>query len=226
MISLFTKSGKLDVQYCVCETCNVAHPARTDRIEQEMSEFVLRHRGHSTHVKPEWWHFWMGRKYKGNANIKQAFGGDSSITCTLASLASSATAGRESSAVDNSSNLYFDALVRLDIKLQSGSPANDKLTYVFAYGSEDGTNYTDNATGSDAALTFRSPTNLRLIGTIAMPDSGALTYKSHPLSVAVAFGGILPPKWGVVIQNYTGVTFSATEGDHAKAYNGLYATAV
>jgi hypothetical protein len=226
MIHLFSKSGLLDQQHCVCETCGVSHGARSDRIDQEYREFVLRHRGHSTHIKPEWWHFLFGHKYKGNANIKQAFGGDSSITITLASLASSATGARESTAIDNSSNLYLDALVRLHFKLQTGSPANDQQVYIYCYGSEDGTNYTDNATGSDAGLTLRAPTNLRLIGTIATPTSGGLTYKSHPIPVAVGFGGIMPVKWGIVVNNFTGVTGSATEGDHAKAYNGVYSTAV
>lgn len=217
---------KLDYQYLVCHTCRVKHPARTDRVEQEFHEYALRHRGHSLSIRPEWWEFLFGHRFKGNANIKEAFGGDSSITCTLASLASSTTAGRESTAIDNSSNLYVEALVRLHCKLQAGSPGADKTIYVFAYGSEDGTNYTDNATGSDAALTLRSPSNLRLVGTIATPDSGGLTYKSHPISLAAAFNGVMPSKWGIVILNTSNVTLSATEGDHAKAYNGMYLTAV
>jgi hypothetical protein len=156
------------------------------------------------------------------SSIKLAYGTSTALTCTLASLA---TAGaRECTAVDNTSNLFTDALVYIAAKLQAGSPASDKAIYVYAYGSEDGTNYGDNVTGSDAAVTLRSPTNLRLIGVIAVPDSGALTYKSHPMSVAAAFGGVLPRKWGIVVQNATNVTLSATEGDHAKSYTGVYAT--
>jgi hypothetical protein len=155
------------------------------------------------------------------ADLKIKYGTSAGITCTLASLASSATAARESTAVDNTTNLYVDALVYVACALQAGSPANDKAIYIYAYGSEDGTNYTDNATGSDAAVTTRVPSNLRLIGVISCPDSGALTYKGGPWNVAPAFGGILPRKWGIVIRNYTGVTFSATEGDHTKSYTGI-----
>ena len=156
------------------------------------------------------------------ADLKLKFGTSTAFTLTLASLASSSTAGRESTAVDNTSNLFVDALVRLQCKLQTGSPANDKAIYVYAYGSEDGTNYTDPATGSDAAITLRAPTNLRLIGVISTPDSGGLTYKGGPFSVAQAFGGVLPRKWGIVVQNYSGVTLSATEGDHAYTYTGIH----
>jgi hypothetical protein len=153
------------------------------------------------------------------ADLKQAFGTSTNITCTLASLGA---ASRESTSVDNGTNLYLDALVQLQIKLQTGTPTGDKAIYVYAYGSEDGTDYTDNATGSDASITLRSPTNLRPLGVIACPDSGALTYRSHPMSVAAAFGGVLPRKWGIVVQNLTGVTLSATEGDHEKRYTGVY----
>jgi len=156
------------------------------------------------------------------ADIKLAYGSSTAITCTLASLADNTA--RECTAVDNTSNLYMDALVRLHIKLQTGTPANEMAVYVYAYGSEDGTNYTDNATGSDAAVTLRAPTNLKLVGVISCPTAGGLTYKSHPISIASAFGGILPRKWGVVVENQTAVAFSATEGDHDKDYTGVYAT--
>lgn len=158
------------------------------------------------------------------ADRKLAYSSSTSLTLTLASLASSATAGRESTAVDNGTNKYLDALVQVHAKLQTGTPANDKAVYIYAYGSEDGSNYTDNATGSDAAITLRDPTNLKLLGVIACPDSGALTYKSHPMSVAEAFGGVLPRKWGIAVRNYTGVALSATEADHAYRYTGVYET--
>jgi hypothetical protein len=156
------------------------------------------------------------------ASIKAEYAASAAISITLNSLANSATAGRESAAVDNSSNKYLDALVRVEVTLAAGSPANDKTVYVYAYGSEDGTNYTDNATGSDAALTQRVPSNLRLIGAIATPDSGGLLYKSNPMSVAAAFGGILPRKWGIVVRNYSGLALH-TSG-HAASYTGVYAT--
>ena len=156
------------------------------------------------------------------ADIKQAFGTSTALTLTLASLAQAAA--RESTAVDNSTDKFLDVLVQLNIKLQTGTPASDKAINIYVYGSEDGTDYTDNASGSDAAITLRDPTNLRLIDIINTPDSGGLTYKSHPLSIAAAFGGVMPRKWGIVVENKTNIAFSATEGDHTKEYSGIFAT--
>ena len=150
--------------------------------------------------------------------VREKFDASAAFTITLASLTNNSA--RESTAVDNTSALYLDALVRLQIKLQAGSPSG--TINIYAYGSEDGSNYGDNATGSDAAVTMRSPTNLVLIGVINTPTSGALTYKSQPMTVARAFGGVLPRKWGIVVENKCGITFDATEGNHAKAYTGIY----
>lgn len=126
--------------------------------------------------------------------------------------------------MDNATNLFLDAICQVKVALQTGTPANDKAVYIYAYASVDGTTYTDNATGSDAAITLRDPTNLRLVAVIPCPDSGGLTYESSPFSIAQAFGGILPPKWGICVRNFTGVALSATEGNHGYQYRGVFAT--
>lgn len=151
------------------------------------------------------------------ANIKQEYGTSTALTITLNSLANAGA--RESTVVDNTSNKFLDVLVAVDVKLASGSPASEKAVYVYAYGSEDGTNYSDNATGSDAAVTMRSPSNLLLIGTINTPDSGALTYKGV-FSLSQAFGGNVPRKWGIVVENKTNLAFDST-GCSAR-YTGVY----
>lgn len=156
------------------------------------------------------------------AVVKVKHASSANLTLTLASLTSSASAGRESTAVDNSTDRYDDVIIQLKVALQSGSPANDKAVYVYAYGSEDGSTYTDNASGSDAAITLRAPSAMPIIGVISCPDSGGLTYEGQPMSIAAAFGGHMPRKWGIVVRNYTGVTFSATEGNHAYKYTGVH----
>jgi hypothetical protein len=42
--------------------------------------------------------------------------------------------------------------------------------------------------------------------------------------VAAAFGGVLPEKWSIAIRNYTNLTLDATEGNHKKIYQGVYAS--
>ncbi len=158
------------------------------------------------------------------ASVKEAFGTNGqAITITTNSLASSATAGRASTVVDNTANLYLDALVTVLVKMPtSGTPANDKAVYVFAYGTANaGTDYSDGVTGTDAAFTHTDPPNLRLVGVIACP-ANTNTYRGGPFSVAAAFGGTLPEKWGIVIRNYTGLTLDST-GNSAH-YQGVYAT--
>lgn len=160
------------------------------------------------------------------ANVKEAFSTSAAITITLASMASSNTAGQESASVDNGTNLYRDALVTVQIKLATGTPGNDKAIYIYAAGSEDGTNWGDNATGNNAAVTLRNPHNWRQIGVINTPDAGAVTYRSHPISVAAAFGGVLPRKWSIMIVNYTGLAVDSTAANSAVTYSGVYDTVV
>lgn len=160
------------------------------------------------------------------ANVKLAFGTEAqAITCTMASLASSATAGREGTAIDNTSNLYLDALVMLVVALQAGTPANDKAVYVYGAGTVDAATpqWPDAFTGTDAAITFNSPANARLLGTVYAPTSAG-TFKGGPWSMASLHGGTLPEKWSIAVQNYTGIALHATEGNHKKLFQGVYAT--
>lgn len=142
------------------------------------------------------------------------------ITITLASMVSGAA--QESTVVDNSADPYIDCLVQLKVKLVTGTPGGEKAVYVFVYGSEDGADLTDNVTGVDAVISLRQPTNLRLLGVIHTPDSGGLTYASHPMSLLSAFGGlVIPRKWGIVVWNLSGLTFDGTEGNFRKGYTGV-----
>jgi len=152
--------------------------------------------------------------------IKMQYGTLTTVTVTLASLADGSA--RESTKSINSSDLFIDAMIYVAIKLGAGSPSGDKQINVYFYGSIDGTNYTDNATGSDAAVTLRTPTNFFGPFIISAPDSGALTYKVVIPSVASFFGGILPYCWGLVIDNQTGLTLDSTGTNHSVKYIGIY----
>jgi len=154
---------------------------------------------------------------------KIVYGTSTAITCTLASLASSATAGRGAAAVDNTTNKYDDAMLTVAVKTSASALANDKACYVYLYGSEDGTIYNGSsaeAEGTDAAVTVDSPTNLKGPYVIACPAS-SVTYRTV-IPIAAAFGGVMPRKWGFVLRNYTGQALSATEGDHTKSYTGIH----
>ena len=145
------------------------------------------------------------------STIKQLYGtSNQSITCTLTSLANNGQQG--SAAIDNTTNLFLDALVFVKIKTNAASTSASGIVNVYAYGTADGgTTYTDSVTGTNASQTLTSPPNVRLIGVInAVANS--VTYNGGPFSVAAAFGGLLPDHWGIVVENQSGNTLDAAVG--------------
>lgn len=160
------------------------------------------------------------------ASVKTAYGtSGQALTITLASLADSSTAGRESTSVSNTSDLWLDALITAKIKTQnSGSIAAPSAAFVYAYASVDGgSEWPDTVTGTDAAITLNSPTQLKLLGAVYAAAINT-TYKGGPWSLAALYGGRMPEKWGIVVVNDTGTALSATGSDHAVEWQGVYAT--
>lgn len=138
------------------------------------------------------------------------------ITITLASLAASATVGRESTAVDNTSNLFEDVLFML--WFETGTVAGNKQVLLFAYGTVDGSGYTESCTGTDAAFTRKDPTLLRSVDTIPAVTNSYI-HKCGPYSLLQVFGKV-PALWGIVVFNDTGAAFSATAGNNKAIYQG------
>lgn len=157
-------------------------------------------------------------------NIKALYGSNNqAITCTLASLANSGQ--RSGLAVDNTSNLFLDALVQIKIKSNAAGTSTTGYVNVYAYATADGgTTYPEGA-GTDVGVTLTVPPNVRLIGVLNVV-ANATTYASEPMSVAAAFGGVLPDHWGIIIENKTGAALDSTEGNHLKIYQGVQAQAV
>jgi hypothetical protein len=159
------------------------------------------------------------------SNIQPKFGSNNqSITVTLASLANGSA--RASTAIDNSSNLYFDILVQLKVKSGASAVSSTGTVNVYAVGSADGgTTYAEAATGTDAGITLTSPPNARLIGVINVV-ANATTYIGPLMSVAEAFGGSIPDHVVIIVENKSGAALDSTEGNHAKFYQGEYAQVV
>lgn len=218
--------------WLVCRDCRLKHPvaARSrQHLRDAKSDWCEKHKGHRVGLRralPAW----LG--YTGNADQKEAFQAEQSMTVTsLHSLASSATAGWSSASVDNSANLYLDVLVSLHIAAVNTAPANNQAIYTYAYGSTDGAIFTSTGTsggtvGTEGALTFPSistlPVLMKLVNVTPYPVQNK-ALDDH-FSVARAFGGILPPYWGVCIVNFSGMTLAAS-GNTVK-YRGVYATII
>lgn len=150
-----------------------------------------------------------------SGDIKNAYATKATITCTLTSLANGSS--RESDVVDNTTNKYKDALVRIKSK---GQASGTGVIRVFVYGALGDTDYTDLATGADAAFTA-GLRNSAFLGAVQM-NAATSAVTAGPYSVAAAFGGILPSKWGLVFLNNSGAALSATGGDHVVEYEGVY----
>jgi hypothetical protein len=149
--------------------------------------------------------------------LKPSYSSVTAITCTLNSLGSGSA--RQSVAVDNSTNLYDDVLIGGSFQPGTITASASTVISIFVYALTDGTNYSAGCSGTDASYTM--PTyvgDLILIAQVPMQASNTIEY-ILPKSVALAFGGTLPLKWGVVVQNSTGATLNAS--GNALSYTGV-----
>lgn len=112
-------------------------------------------------------------------------------------------------AIDNSTNLFLDALVSCNITSPaSGTSSTGYINFYAAGTANGGTNYSDGVAASSGTATLTSPPNVILIGMCNLV-ANSTAYKCGPFSVAAAFGGILPDHWSLIIENKTGGTTSA-----------------
>ena len=173
------------------------------------------------------------------ADLKLAYGTASDVTITLASLASDTNllAGRESTAVDNTSLLVLDYLV--SGKITAGTaPTNtgSKTIEVWAVGSWDGTTWPSVFDGTDSDETVTSAdiksSVCRFVAAMACDTTADREYFFGPVSLASAFGGTLPPKFGFfVVHNLrtsatpaVGVALNSTAGNHQIRLQPVYQT--
>ena len=154
------------------------------------------------------------------------YGTTTSITITYASLANDAW--RQSDVVDNTTNCYLDALVGGQCALNGTLGASDGQLEIYAYGSYDGTTFTGVPGTTDATITWGTNTSvngymdLKFLGTAQVDTTDTSDYLEFgPFSVATAFGGTLPKKWGIVIRNYTGASLNATQTTAELKYTGV-----
>lgn len=161
----------------------------------------------------------------GDIKTKYPVADTQAITITLTSLGSSPTlvAGRESTAIDNTSNLDLDHLVSGETAIQSNATVGVIEVWAYSYTEiASGTPVYNKVTGTDGAVTFDSRNQaanaLRLLWSTPTDASVAQSYFMPPTSVAQAFGGSLPPYWGIVVIHNHGAALSSTAADHLFEY--------
>lgn len=165
------------------------------------------------------------------ATFKASYGSSTTITCSIASLASSSSklSGYESTAVDNTTNLYLDALVSGKITVGT-SPTAGKSIEVWVYSSMDDTpTYPDVFDGTDSAETVTSDGvkfgALKLLKAFSTESTSDRSYPFENESIARLFG-YMPKYWGLFVTHDTGVNLNSTSGNHFFKYTGVYAQSV
>lgn len=161
------------------------------------------------------------------SDVKEAFQAIQTLTITnFSGLASSATAGWQSAQVDNTANLYLDALVQFTNTAVNTAAANSKAIFFYAFGGNATgvlTNFGAAVTGTgEATLTFPDVTANPVPGLVYVQPytTTNIAMVSPPFSIAAAFGGILPSYWGIAAVNHTGMTL----GTVTMKYQGTYQT--
>lgn len=147
------------------------------------------------------------------ATVKTGYGTATAITWSGQGLNSltNATYSAASDTIDNTSNLYLDMLVEVEIADIAEAGNFQVVLYV-----------TSSVDGTDFSTTQAQ--NMAYLGTVSTPSGTAGTWRSRAFSVAAAFGGVLPPKWKLVAYNDTGVTLASSA--NAAQYRGVFAQSV
>ena len=147
---------------------------------------------------------------------------------SFASLAASTTTGVAASAAATTSttNNVVDAMVTVTITVGAHTPSATTNILIWAVGSEDGTTYAGAQSGSvesfgaDSAETIDvDGNNMNYLGAIHC-HTASVQYISKPFSIAAAFGGVMPRKWQIVVQNQTGTALAAS--GHGVDYTEIY----
>jgi len=157
-----------------------------------------------------------------------AYTAAATITISPASLASSATfvAGREATAVSNSSNLFVDALLSGQITVGTTPTIDTQIEiWVFAARNETPT-WPDVMDGTDSAETWssvgvRNGAARRVAVLNVDSTTSDRAYEFSGISIAEAFGGTMPDDWSAWVTHNTGVALNATGGNHVMEYIGI-----
>ena len=154
------------------------------------------------------------------ADFKIKYGTVAEIDIDPESLASSTsrTAGVESAAIDETTDLNVDELVGGFVTTGT-SPTVNRQIDIWVYAAfNDTPAYPDVIDGTKSAETITSEnvrnSAMRLAASILVDNTSDRSYYVAPFSVAALFGGVLPAQWGLFLAHDTGVNLNATGTNH------------
>ncbi|MBV6417374.1 MAG: hypothetical protein CMLOHMNK_02036 [Steroidobacteraceae bacterium] len=139
---------------------------------------------------------------------KPLWASEVNLALTLEDLANAAA--RECTVVDNSSNLYTDALIQGFFKTVAGSLGTNPCIEIWTYGlSQGGSSYPDAVTGSNAGITMKTSPAIKLFDIVPIHTANVACYM-NPKWLSIVYGSDVPKKWGIVIVNKTGLAGAAS----------------
>jgi hypothetical protein len=146
----------------------------------------------------------------------------------LDSLASSSTwvAGWESAVIDNTTNMYVDALLSGRFKANNTAPTAGQICVYVGAVLNDTPTYPDMFDGTSSAETVTSAdirnSILRLAAVITTDATSNRIYEFAPTSVAALFGGVMPLKWWVFVSHSMVQALNATASNGGQCwYQGI-----
>lgn len=163
----------------------------------------------------------------GDIKLVYASSVDLTIGLHVGPLASDTTflIGRQSTEIDNTSNLYADSLLGGKITTGTGLTTGREIR-IYVVGTIKDAVYPDAFSTTDANRTITTvgtrDSAARLAAVIATVATSNQDYYFGPISVAALFGGRLPKKFVVwVVQNTAGA-LNGTAGNHVLTVTGIY----
>jgi hypothetical protein len=136
-------------------------------------------------------------------------------------------AWRQSEVVDNTVDLFLDALVGGSIQI--GAVSARGSIDILAYALADGAGYSGGVGAVDQAIVWGTTGSTSILGYAQLIPVGTIDVDSGdddkycfygPFSVAACFGGVMPSKWGLVFRNNTGATLG-TGASNTLKYLGV-----
>ena len=163
------------------------------------------------------------------ADVKLAYGTAVDATITLASLATHAgrLEGRESTAIDNTTNLHLDYLISGRITTGTTPTVNTSIE-VWAVAAYDNTTFPHVFAGTDTVKTI-TLANIKnnicfLVTSITVTATSNTEYFFSGVSLASVFRGVIPPKFSLFVTQNTGPALNATAGNHQMRIQPVFET--
>lgn len=158
-----------------------------------------------------------------------SYSANTAITMDISSLATSATfvAGYESTEIDNTINLYRDAIVNVKALVDGATiPVVGQMIQLYAWGSEVSlaTTPIDVLDGVASAETLGHVSVLQSLRFVAAPAvtiaTASLSYYIQPFSIAALFGGNMPKFWGLYLAHNHAGSLAALQASNF-TYTGI-----